>query len=70
MREFYNTAAQKVITRRYFTLVPNPAHITNEIEKQANNDNMVVGITFKSINFNDNLWLAEVETDEDHIYKK
>ena len=47
VHEFYNISTKKVITRQYYTTIPTPANIINIIEKQAQEDNMPMGITFK-----------------------
>ena len=70
VHEFYNIATKQVITQRHCTSIPTPANVINEIEQQAKNDNMPLGITFKPIDLDSDLWLAGVEEhDEDNTNK-
>ena len=65
--EFYNIATKKVIVRQNCTSIPTPAHIINIIEKQAQEDKLPMGITFKPIDpSNNDLWLAGVEDNLDN----
>ena len=66
MHEFYNIVTKQIITRQYCTTIPTTAHIINLIEKQAQEDNMPLGITFKPIDVTQpHLWLAGVDEEKE-----
>ena len=46
--EFYKVNTKKIILQRHCTSIPTPAHIINQIELQAKEENIPTGINFHS----------------------
>ena len=66
IHEFYNLVTKQIITRQYCTTIPTTAHIINIIEKQAQDNNMPLGITFKSRDVTQpHLWLAGADEEKE-----